>query len=228
MQVPDVIPVHAGFFFMGSDEGRPDERPVHRVNVGPFRLGRTPITNAEYAPFLATGLVSRPPWWTSPAFSDPLQPIVGVTWFDAMRYTQWLSDGTGRRWRLPREEEWEAAARGGIEGAPTSWGWSVPDGEIPEGSLEGPWPVGRGTANGYGLYDMGTIIHEWCLDSYRSNSYDSVPDDDLPKGGERRASRGGSWRHQVRFSSPSARSSLPPTFRYADYGFRVLEEIGTP
>ena len=63
---------------------------------------------------------------------------------------------------------------------------------------------------------MGTIVHEWCLDWYD------------PETKERRASRGGSWRHHVRWSAPSARSSLPPGFRYADYGFRVLRELGTP
>jgi formylglycine-generating enzyme required for sulfatase activity len=59
---------------------------------------------------------------------------------------------------------------------------------------------------------MGTIVHEWCLDVY--------PGEPL-----RRASRGGSWRHRVRWSPPSARSSLLPELRYADYGFRVLQEV---
>jgi len=62
--------------------------------------------------------------------------------------------------------------------------------------------------------DMGTIVHEWCLDP--------VDTDRTPP---RRASRGGSWRHAVRWSSPSARSSLPEGFRYSDYGLRVLREI---
>ena len=103
--------------------------------------------------------------------------------------------------------------------APTAWGDALPPGEVPEGPLEGPWPVGRGTPNGYGLFDMGTIVHEWCADWY-------APYGDAPRAsptrGARRASRGGSWRHRVRWSPPSARSSLPPSSRYADYGFRVL------
>jgi formylglycine-generating enzyme required for sulfatase activity len=74
---------------------------------------------------------------------------------------------------------------------------------------------------------MGTIVHEWCLDWYSPSTYDAAADRNPhgPDEGERRASRGGSWRHRIRFSPPSARSSLPPAFRYADYGFRVLEEI---
>jgi len=96
------------------------------------------------------------------------------------------------------------------------WGAAVPPGEIPEGPLDAPWETGRGTPNGYGLYDMGTIVHEWCL-NWREPL---AP----PPHAARRASRGGSWRHAIRWSPPSASSSLPPAFRYSDYGFRVLVE----
>jgi formylglycine-generating enzyme required for sulfatase activity len=137
---------------------------------------------------------------------------VGVTWFEAHDYAAWLSELTGASFRLPTEAEWERAACGGLPGAATAWGDALPRGEVPEGPLAGPWPVGRGSPNGYGLLDMGTIVHEWCHDWYDAET------------NTRRASRGGSWRHHVRWSAPSARSSLPPSFRYADYGFRVLRE----
>lgn len=186
--------------------------PTVEVPGAGFRLGRTPVTNAEYAPFVEAGRAKAPPWWRDLDYDAPEQPVVGVTWFEACDYAAWLSELTRGRWRLPREAEWEHAARGGLEGAATAWGDALPEGEVPEGPLTGPWPVGRGTANGYGLLDMGTIVHEWCLDWY-----------DVAE--SRRASRGGSWRHHVRWSPPSARSSLPPGFRYADYGFRVLLEV---
>ena len=151
-----------------------------------------------------------------------------MTWNEAVAYAGWLSDTSGGRWRLPSEAEWERAARGGLEQAPTAWGESVPDGELPAGELRGPWPAGRGTPNGYGLLDMGTIVHEWCLDWYDPDYYREAPrvDPRGPADGARRSSRGGSWRHRVRWSPPAARSSLPPAFRYADYGFRVLREDG--
>ncbi len=87
--------------------------------------------------------------------------------------------------------------------------------------------MGRGTANGFGMLDMGTIVHEWCFDWYAADAYRSTRryDPRGPAKGERRASRGGSWRHHVRWSAPSARSSLPPHSRYADYGFRVVREV---
>jgi len=223
---PATVPVAAGRFEMGSAAGRPDERPVHAVTVRAVHMGRTPVTNLEYARFLAFGRVPEPPWWTDPDFWAPEQPVVGVTWFDAMHYAAWLTETIGGVWRLPTEAEWERAARGGREGAPTPWGDTLPPGEVPEGPLRGPWAVGRGTPNGFGLLDVGTMVHEWCLDWYHPDAYaDSAATD--PRGpleGERRSSRGGSWRHRVRWSPPAARSSLPPSFRYADYGFRVVLE----
>jgi formylglycine-generating enzyme required for sulfatase activity len=213
---------------MGSTDGRPDERPVHPVEVAPFDLGRTPVRRWEYAAFLETGRAAIPPWWDDPAFGAPDQPVVGVTWSEALAYAAWLGETHGGEWRLPSEAEWERAARGGREDAPTAWGPALPPGEVPDGALTAPWPAGRGTPNDYGLFDMGTIVHEWCLDWYEPRYYEVSPPRD-PRGpaeGQRRASRGGSWRHRVRWSSPAARSSLPPEFRYADYGFRVLRERG--
>jgi formylglycine-generating enzyme required for sulfatase activity len=211
---------------MGSDHGRDDERPVHEVEVSPFHIGRTPVTTLAYARFLATGRAEAPPWWSDPAFWAPEQPVVGVSWFDAMAYCSWLSRTVGGRWRLPTEAEWERAARGGLASAATAWGPALPPGEVPEGPLNGPWRVGQGTPNGYGLFDMATIVHEWCLDWYRADSYRAGPvrNPRGPAEGERRASRGGSWRHRVRWSSPAGRSSLLPSMRYADYGFRVMRE----
>jgi formylglycine-generating enzyme required for sulfatase activity len=181
-----------------------------------FRMGLTPVTNGQYAPFLEAGRAPAPPWWRDPAYDASDQPVVGITWFEACDYAAWLSEAQGGLWRLPTEAEWERSARGGLEGAATAWGDALPDGEVPAGPLAGPWRVGRGTPNGFGLLDMGTIVHEWCLDWFD------------PELATRRLSRGGSWRHHVRWSPPSARSSLPPEFRYADYGFRVLQEVTDP
>jgi formylglycine-generating enzyme required for sulfatase activity len=225
--VPATIDVPAGSFVMGSAAGRPDEAPPHAVTVSGFRLGRTPVTNGQYAPFVAAGRSPAPPWWRDAAFAAEDQPVVGVTWFEACDYARWISEGAGSSWRLPTEAEWEWAARGGLAEAATSWGAALPPGEVPGGPLAGPWPVGRGRPNGFGLMDMGTIVHEWCLDWYGAGYYASSPPlaPRGPEEGERRSSRGGSWRHHVRWSPPSARSSLPPGFRYADYGFRVLREV---
>jgi sulfatase modifying factor 1 len=188
--------------------------PADPAGVGSFFLGRTPVTNREYAAFLACGRVPSPPWWTHPDFCSPLQPVVGVSWGESAAYCAWLSESSEGLWRLPTEAEWEWAARGGLSRPSTSWGETIPAGEIPEGPLRGPWEAGRGAPNSYGLLDMGTIVHEWCLD-WREPARPGFPG--------RRASRGGSWRHAVRWSPPEASSSLPPGYRYSDYGFRVLQ-----
>lgn len=187
--------------------------PMRVSSSGRLRIGRTPVTNAEYTPFLTAGLAAEPPWWRHPSFSRADQPVVGITWFEATAFGEWLSSHGSGLWRLPTAAEWEWAARGGLAGALTPWGEALPAGEVPEGELQGPWPVGRGTPNGFGLLDMGTIVHEWCSD---------IVLDPRSPDGERRLSCGGSWRHRVRWSPPGARSSLPPSFRYADYGFRLV------
>jgi formylglycine-generating enzyme required for sulfatase activity len=187
--------------------------PAHGAGIGSFFMGKTAVTNGQYAPFLAGGAVPAPPWWADPDFSGSGRPVVGVSFDDCVAYCEWLSEATGSDWRLPMEAEWEHAACGGLAAPRTAWGEAVPPGEIPEGALRGPWEAGRGTPNGYGLCDMGTIVHEWCLD-WREPARPGAP--------RRRASRGGSWRHAVRWSAPAASSSLPPERRYADYGFRIL------
>jgi sulfatase modifying factor 1 len=224
---PSLVPIPGGRFRMGAPHARPDQAPVHEVEVGEFLLGRTPVTRGQYATFLAETGTPAPPWWSHPAFVEARLPVVGVTWFDAAAYAEWLGRAWGGRWRLPTEAEWERAARGGLAEAATAWGERLPAGEVPSGRIEAPWPVALGTANGYGLHDMTTIVHEWCLDWYAEGFYAVAPERDPrgPEEGERRASRGGSWRHHVRWSSPAARSSLPPEFRYADYGFRILREV---
>jgi formylglycine-generating enzyme required for sulfatase activity len=224
--VPSTVFIPGGRFLMGSEGGRADERPTHEVEVRPVRMGRTPVTNMEYAWFLAGGRAPEPPWWQDPAFWDPEQPVVGVTWFEAMAYCYWLGETLGGRWRLPTEAEWERAARGGLLAASTAWGREVPAGEVPEEPF-GPWPVGRGTANGYGLLDVGTVVHEWCLDWYAPNAYRTTRryDPRGPESGERRVARGGSWRRDVRRVPPAARAALAPPSRAADFGFRVVREV---
>src|SRR5258706_6321239 len=93
--VPRTVPIPGGRFRMGSATGRSDEQPVHVVEVGPFRVGRTPLTNLEYARFLARGRVPEPSWWTDAGYWALDQPVVGVTWFDAMSYAGWLSEVAG-------------------------------------------------------------------------------------------------------------------------------------
>jgi len=211
---------------MGDEKGQENERPVHRVWVDGFGIGRFPVTHGEYAAFLEQTRRAAPPFWSEPMFAGPSQPVVGVSWYDATAYCAWLSEQTGQGFRLPSEAEWERAARGGREGALYPWGDVAPS-ERPYAGFDvktgGPSPVGVNDPNDFGLFDMSEGVHQWCSDHYDYNYYRYAPERN-PQGaesGQRRSSRGGSWRHRIKFSRCAARSSLPPAFQYADYGFRL-------
>lgn len=210
---------------MGSDAGQDCERPIHRVWVDDFLLASTQVTNAEFSQYLrATGALA-PPFWNDPHFNHPQQPVVAVSWFEAQNYCQWLSRQSGHSYRLPTEAEWERAARGDVEQKKFPWGDDPPQ-TLPDYATRwqtGPEPVARYAPNAFGLYDICDNVHEWCSDWYDASYYAASTERNPrgPESGERKASRGGSWRHHIKVARCSARSSIPPEFQYADYGFRV-------
>jgi formylglycine-generating enzyme required for sulfatase activity len=189
------------------------------------------VRNRDFAPFLEATDSPPPPQWTDPDFNHPDQPVVAVSWFEAAAYCRWLSDLHRTCYRLPTEAEWERAALGGREGVLYPWGDQAPLGR-PEyfqrwgGKVTGPRPAGETVANPYGIFDLGENVHEWCADWYDANYYAVSPERNPqgPSSGQRRASRGGSWRHHIKVTRCAARSSIPPAFQYADYGFRIVAE----
>jgi formylglycine-generating enzyme len=225
---PRMALIPEGWFWMGSDAGLDCERPRHRVWVDGFELGACQVTNREYANFLAATRRRPAPQMAEPDFADPTQPVVAVSWFDAVAYCEWLSAATGRQYRLPTEAEWERAARGGMDDTPYPWGDAPPQSRPGYAAKwqRGPERVGESEPNRFGLFEMCENVHEWCSDWFDPSYYSSSPERN-PRGpatGMRRASRGGSWRHHVKNSKCYTRSSIPPEFQYADYGFRVLRQ----
>jgi sulfatase modifying factor 1 len=226
---PRLIAIPEGSFLMGSDSGQDCEGPVHRIWINAYALATTQVTNAEYELFLRATNSAPPPHWQEPNFHDPQQPVVAVSWFQAAQYCEWLAAQTGRPYRLPTEAEWERAARGGLEQKQFPWGDDPPQ-SLPDYAtrwLTAPEPVARYAPNALGFYDIGDNVHEWCSDWYDPNYYAASPEHN-PRGPERspadpqrKSSRGGSWRHHVKVARCSARSSIPPEFQYADYGFRL-------
>jgi sulfatase modifying factor 1 len=145
--LPRFIPVPAGEFTMGSDDGDEDERPAHRVHVEAFQLSTHPITIDQYAEFVRQTGHPAPAVRQLPRIVSPAQemafrelaradawrdgdaprhrarhPVTLVTWADATAYCRWLSDKIDRVVRLPTEAEWERAARGGVDGLRYPWG----------------------------------------------------------------------------------------------------------
>jgi len=221
------ITVPGGTFWMGGGP-RENENPRHRVRVRPFRLARTQVTREDYQRFLDAAHHPAPPFWDEPVFTDPRMPAVGPSWDDAQAFCAWLSGRLGAAVRLPTEAEWEHAAKAGRE---VVWPW----GDEPPESLpdyDRRWRTGPEPVDAYpslhplGFLGLGENVHEWCLDWYDARYYEVSPEEDPrgPEQGTRRASRGGSWRHDVKASRCAARSAIAPGLRYSDYGFRLAAD----
>jgi formylglycine-generating enzyme required for sulfatase activity len=221
---PEMAIIPEGEFLMGCANGAKGERPVHRVRVDSFAIAVTVLTNRLYQAFLSDTAREAPPGWSDEKFNHPDQPVTSVSWFDAADYCAWLARLTGRPYRLPTEAEWERAARGGLEGKLYTWGDEPPEKQPRyfELWLAGPERVRQRPPNGFGLYEISENVHEWCADWHDENYYERSPaaNPQGPQTGKRRSSRGGSWRHQIKIARVAARSSIPPEFRYSDYGFR--------
>jgi sulfatase modifying factor 1 len=213
--------IPGGRFLMGSDrsqspQAQDDESPIHEVEVDAFECAIYPVTEEDWAEFVEG---------SRPAPQGRLLPVTGVSWHDATAFCEWHS-ANGREMRLPTEAEWEYAARGGLEGARYPGGNEIPD-WLPaagRGPLDAPWPVTLGAPNGFGLYGIGANVHEWCADWHSAGYYAISPrrNPQGPATGVRRASRGGAWRHAITISRCAQRSKIDPSFRYSDYGFRVV------
>ena len=218
-----------GDFLMGSSARREDEKPVHNVYINAFEMAVTPVTNGEYRYYSTQTGADLPPWIDEPEFYDDRQPVVGVNWNEARAYCQWLSEESDLTLRLPTEAEREKATRGGKLNQLFPWGEDIAGGghKRLNGPLNGPEPVGTGNANNFGLYNLADTVHEWCLDAYLPRFYENSPErNPCAFGTPRRVARGGSWRHQIVVTPSSSRSSLPPTLRYTDFGFRWVRELG--
>jgi len=224
---PEMIVIPPGDFLMGSEDGAENVRPVHRVYVDQFAIARYPVTNLLYRYFIEDADHEPPKFWDDPSFNQPDQPVTSVSWFDAMAFCEWHSARTGEDFRLPTEAEWERAARGGLEGKRYTWGDEPPQHQprYSELWMNKPEPIGQRPPNGFGIQDIGENVHEWCSDFYDEHYYVYSPERNPqgPATGIRRASRGGSWRHQIKIARVAARSSIPPEYAYSDYGFRLAK-----
>jgi len=235
--VGEMLFVPAGEFVMGSDalEAAPNEGPLFRVTLNHFYLSRHLITNASYEQFQPSHLRKRMPG------AGDRHPVVHVSSLEAIKFCQWLSARTRKKYRLPTEAEWEYAARG-TDGRKYPWGnyegrgdlanfadrntnfaWSdrdIDDG-YPETSPVGAFPFG---ASAFGMEDMAGNVWELCLDYYEP--YRSAPKVN-PRGpttGNRRVYRGGSWKSRFNSLRVTVRGSNVPTFSCNDLGFRVVCE----
>lgn len=211
---------------------RSNENPAHDVWVDGFRLARTQVTRGEYQGFLDATGHGAPEFWCDPEFEGDRMPAVGPSWCDATAYCDWLTEALDAdpAIRLPTEAEWERVARGGRD-VDYPWGDEPPQERLPDYEnrwLDGPEPVDAyPSLHPWGFLGLCENVHEWCADWYQADFYERSPERNpvCTEEARRRASRGGSWRHAVKACRCTHRSSIPPSFRYSDYGFRVAADL---
>ncbi|MBI3760953.1 MAG: SUMF1/EgtB/PvdO family nonheme iron enzyme [Chloroflexi bacterium] len=227
----ELIGVPAGEFLMGSDpakdlEAGNDEQPQQRVYVSEFYIGKYPVTNAQYAAFARA---SNSQANVAPGKEN--YPVVHVSWNNAAAFCQWLSEKTGKSFRLPTEAEWEKAARG-ADGRIYPWGnrWDETKLNTSEGGPGDTTPVAQHSPAGdspYGAADMSGNVWEWCADWYDEKEYERrsgpvVKDPQGPEDGLRRVLRGGSFFNNRRLARCAVRLSDVPDLRGGGWGFRVV------
>jgi formylglycine-generating enzyme required for sulfatase activity len=222
--------------------GQEDERPVRTPTTAGFWLAEHETTNAQFAAFLNAigGSAFDAQWldldgpkcrvqWDADANAfatdAPNLPVVTVSWHGAMAYCRWLTETTGVLHRLPKEVEWEKAARG-----PGSRVYAYGDTYVTAAANQESGvlkPVGRFPRNGFGLFDMTGNAFEWTADDYRRGAYGGTSHA-AEQQNEYRVLRGGSFVLDGIFVRNSMRMRLRPDVRADDVGFRVLRQNTDP
>jgi formylglycine-generating enzyme required for sulfatase activity len=252
-EVPETVEVPAGSFLMGSDKIKDkyvmgDETPQHEVTLPAYRIGKYPVTNAQFARFVQAGGYANEAYWTkagwaerkkqgwteprhsdNPRFNQANQPVVGVSWYEAMAYCNWLKVTTGRDFRLPNEAMWEKAARG-TQGQIYSWGdeWDAAKLNTTETSINRPSAVGIFPAgkSPYEAFDMCGNVWEWCSTvhgeqyPFREVVYEKEVDGLYP-----RRLRGGAFSYDERYCRTAFQGIGDSGGRENDVGFRVAENL---
>ena len=223
--------------------GDDNERPVHLVHIESFALGKTEVTFAEFDAFVRATNRSLPKDEGWPGN----RPVINVSWNDAQSYVDWLSNRTGKRFRLPSESEWEYAARAGtttkfswgdtpsnlhahaeaVDNKSTSAKTPEPEGWSNDGFRKKTAPVGQFQANKFGLSDMHGNVYEWVEDCYVS-TYLGAPTNGRARTNNEckyRVVRGGSWDTEAKYLRSANRGLISPGARNERTGFRVAQDL---
>ena len=242
---PEMITVQGGSFRMGSEEGSDNEKPVHEVTLSTYAIGKYEVTNQEFCLFLnAVGNQEEggETWYRIGGYGKieknaerfvvkagyDRHPVNNVSWYGAQAYCQWLSQLTGKTYRLPTEAEWEFAARGGNRSQNYTYAGGDDAGAVAVYNSSGTAAVGGKQANELGLFDMSGNVWEWCADWYDKDYYAASPKQN-PKGpasGYSRVLRGGSWLRLITTNLRVAyRYDNYPDYRYDYIGFRCARAL---
>jgi formylglycine-generating enzyme required for sulfatase activity len=233
--IPTMIAIGGGRFDMGAGEDR------HRVQIKPFLLSRYPITNAQFRQFAGSGY-NNDAFWTPAGrewrkrtgqrrglIHDPLwgidnRPVVGIAWYEAVAYANWLKAETGRPFRIPTEAEWERAASG-------PQGQRYPFGDQARSHIANirETGIGQTTAVGIfpqdktpeGVYDMGGNAWEWCSSLDKDYPYKAGDGRENPTTAGPRVVRGGGYDSRRETLHCTHRRAVDPSAHVSLIGFRV-------
>jgi formylglycine-generating enzyme required for sulfatase activity len=239
------------FLTSSTNESSSSAQPSqHRITIShAIYLATTPITVAQFSAFIkqtnfrtkaeqtgAAFTLINNAWhvtpgasWREPGFDQsPDDPVVEITWPDAVAFCEWISITSGRHVRLPTSAEWEYACRSGTATrfyVGDSWAelekaaWCLPN------SLERTHPVAQKIPNAWGLYDMHGNASQWCQDWFGAAPSADAVDPTGPATGDQRIKRGGSWLDNFVGTSSSSVACNHPNTADSVEGFRILLEV---
>ncbi|MCG8567023.1 MAG: SUMF1/EgtB/PvdO family nonheme iron enzyme [Desulfobacterales bacterium] len=212
----EMVWVDGGCFDMGSTAGGEDERPVHRVCLDGFWMGKTEVTQGQWNRIMGS----------SPARfrQGDAYPVVRVNWHDVQTYVQELNRISGQSFVLPSEAQWEYAARSRGQAQTFSGGEEVDRLAWYDGNAGGYiHPVATKAPNGLGLHDMSGNVWEWCADVYDSQAY-SLHGGKNPlhiSPWNSRVIRGGGWDCDPPWVTATVRDGFKPVYQGNYLGFRL-------
>lgn len=266
----EFIEIPRGTLVLGDKRLR-DASPQHKIELRAFAIGKFPVTNAEYAEFISArgyetemfwtamgwkwmrgriGQEAAPGFWREPRLNQARYPVVGVSWYEAVAFCNWLTarenaryTETGRdvlvkrlQYRLPTEAEWEYAARGANDARNFPWGEKFERGRAntAEAGFGGTTPVSHFPAgvSPFGVWDLAGNVFEWTLSKWGSNwqelefayPYRATDGRQEIEGSGARIMRGGSWFNAYQEALCAYRSRYLAGSRASNIGFRVAKQ----
>ena len=217
----EMVYVDGGIFDMGAtseqgSEADSDEKPVHRVTLSDYYIGKCEVTQELWEAVMGSN-PSR--------FKGAQNPVERVSWNDCQEFVSRLNRLTGRTFRLPTEAEWEYAARGGKKSRHYKYSGSnnIFDVAWHDGNCgSSTHAVGTKSPNELGIYDMSGNVYEWCFDWYGSYSAGAQTNPQGPSSGSSRVLRGGSWNFSARNCRVSYRNRSDPSYGSRSSGLRLV------
>lgn len=219
---PEMVFVQGGTFTMGCTEEQvsecyDNEKPIHRVTLDDFYIGKYEVTQAQWKAVMG----GNPSYFLG---CDNC-PVENVSWDDVQKFIRKLNSLTGKKYDLPTEAQWEYAARGGSKSQGYMYSGSNDfEAAAWHGRNSGrrTHPVGTRSANEIGLHDMSGNVMEWCRDTYGSYYSTAVVNPHGPSTGSDRVLRGGSWKANSSYCRVTFRYNYAPSNGGRNIGFRLF------